>query len=443
VYECGEHDGIPFFTMKLVEGGTLAERLGQSAGRWREIATLLAQVSEAVGHAHDRGVLHRDLKPGNVLFDAAGQVYVSDFGIAKLADAQQQAGLTLTNSLIGTPHYLAPEIAASGAKAASVASDGWGLGVMLYELLTGAKPYEGESMTQVVRALEMEEALAPRQLRPDVPRDLEVIALKALSRESARRYASTHAFADDLRAWLDGRPIRARAASAPERLRLWVRRNPGLAAMTVLLVLALFAAALSLLWGFVRVKEENVRVIASEAQARAQLRESLFHQAHAGRIAHEMGWRSAGLQALHEAYAIQPGIDVRDEAVAHLAGFDLELGSRRFEFAVFPSRSMELYVRVQSGSRLSVHRMRDDEEVFRIPALPSMRGPEVTFDPRGHWVAVSVAEEARVYSLPRWPRAGALAGGGGFPRERGWPVPPGPGKTAVGLAPHQRLVRRG
>jgi WD40 repeat protein len=411
VYRCGEADGIPFFTMKLVEGGTLAGRINAYSGQWRGIAELMAQVCDAVRHAHERGVLHRDLKPSNILFDSAGHAYVSDFGIAKLADSQD-AVLTLTLAMMGTPHYFAPEVAAGGASAASVSSDVWSLGVILYELLTGEKPFRGESVTQVVRALELEEATLPRKLRADVPRDLEVITLKALAREPARRYASAQALAEDLRAWLEGRPITARAVPAHERAWLWARRNPGLAGMAALFVLALIAAAASLVWGFVRVKEENVRVLASQANERARLRESLFNQARASREAHDMGWRAAGLKALREAYAIRPGDDVRDEAIAHLAGFDLELGGRQFNLDVRPSvPSMDFYVRAEVGHRFSVHRMQDGKELFRSPPFSNLGALDTVFDPRGRWLAVSVAQESRVYSmgdfreLARWPEA--------------------------------------
>lgn len=410
VYRCGEAYGVPFFTMKLVEGGTLGERMDRFSGQWREIAELMARVCDGVRHAHERGVLHRDLKPGNILFDAAGQAYVSDFGIAKLANSQD-ASLTVTVSTMGTPHYLAPEIVRESAKAASVSSDVWSLGVILYELLTGQKPFRGETVTQVLRALESDEPIAPRKLRADVPRDLEVVALKALSRDPTRRYASSQAFADDLRAWLEDRPITARAVPAHERAWMWARRNPRLAGTATLLVLAVIVAAASLVWGYVRVKQEIVRVVASQVNERARLRESLFNQARASRLAHEMGWRTAGLKALREAYAIRPDDDVRDEAIAHLAGFDIEIGGHHFDGDIYPSPSMDRYAFALANGQISVRRMEDDVEIFRLPSVRIGAFLRVEFDPRGRWLAVSAEEGTRVYAmddhreLARWPYA--------------------------------------
>lgn len=399
VYHCGEQDGIPFFTMKLVEGGTLAEHVGDYSGKWREIAELMATVCDGVRHAHERGVLHRDLKPGNILFDSAGQAYVSDFGIAKLADSQN-AGLTMTMSVIGTPHYLAPEIAAGSVKAASVSSDVWSLGVILYELLTGEKPFNGESVTQVLRALDTADAIAPKMLRADVPHDLEVITLKALSRDPARRYASAQAFADDLRAWLEDRPITARAVPMHERAWLWARRNPRLASTAALLVLAVLGAAASLVWGFVRVRQENARVIASESETRVQLRAALLHQAHSGRVSREMGWRQSGIEALRRANAIQPGDDVRDELVAHLAGFDLVPRERTFEDIVLPSSSLKYCIRTKNDTgAMSVARLDDLTNLFDLPDLYSGRTTTPLFALDDRWVVVGTKVGVRAFSM--------------------------------------------
>lgn len=399
VYHCGEQDGIPFFTMKLVEGGTLAERIGSYEGKWRAIAALMATLCDGVRHAHERGVLHRDLKPGNVLFDTAGQAYVSDFGIAKLADSQSV--VTMTMAMIGTPHYLAPEVAAGSAHPASVPSDVWSLGVILYELLTGELPYPGDSVTTVLRALDAADAVPPRKLRADVPRDLEVITLKALSRDPARRYASGQAFANDLRAWLDDRPIAARAVPAPERAWMWARRNPKLAVTTALLVLAMVGTAAALAWGFVSVKRQNVRVMASEAETRAQLRAALLHQAHSGRVSREAGWRQSGLAALQRAHAIQPGDDARDELVAHLAGYDLVPRVRVFDDVVLPSPSLKYCLRTKNDTAaMAVARLDDLANLFDVPDPYGGRLTSAVFAPDESWVAVGTETGTRVFTMP-------------------------------------------
>ena len=151
VYEFGEDGTTPFFTMKLATGGTLAHRIGDYHGQWREIAALMARIADAVQFAHERGVLHRDLKPGNILFDEAGNPFVSDFGLAKMLD--DESDLTRTLSLIGTPNYMAPEILTHGTGASTVACDVWSLGVILWELLSSSPPFQRSNITATIRAV--------------------------------------------------------------------------------------------------------------------------------------------------------------------------------------------------------------------------------------------------------------------------------------------------
>lgn len=403
VHHFGEEDGIPFFTMKLADGGTLVERVDGLAGKWREIAALMVTLCDAVRHAHERGVLHRDLKPGNVLFDAAGQAYVSDFGIAKLTNARD--AMTLTMSVLGTPHYLAPEVAHQGPKAASVSSDVWSLGVILFELLTGRRPFEGESVTMLLRALDANDAPSVSTLRKDVPRDLAVITGKALQREPAQRYASAHELASDLTAWLEGRPIQARAVPALERAWLWSKRNPLLAGAAVLVILASLGAVAALAYGF-----ETARK--SETQTRMQLREALLSQAKSGRSALEVGWRASGLKALTEANAIGAKDEIRDEMIAHLVGYDVEVDKRQFAGNAFFSPDAELYVTTLTASaEVEVRRVRDHAPLFRANGLGPGNNLAGFFDPRGRRVAMSCGVSAAVFALPdgrelqRWPRA--------------------------------------
>src|SRR5688572_10509338 len=155
VHHVGEHNGLPFFTMKLAAGGSLAQCKGKFTGDWRRIAELVATLADAVQFAHERGVLHRDLKPGNVLFDEAARPYVSDFGLAKLADAE--SALTRSIDLLGTPHYVAPEVAARSAKEATTASDIYSLGAILYELLAGHPPFQAEGVPALLKKIAEEE----------------------------------------------------------------------------------------------------------------------------------------------------------------------------------------------------------------------------------------------------------------------------------------------
>jgi serine/threonine protein kinase len=229
VLSVGEHDGLPYFTMKLCAGGSLAERLSRYQSNWRETAQLMATLAEAVHYAHLRGVLHRDLKPGNVLFDEADRPFVSDFGLAKLLEAtDSDRPITRPMAVMGTPGYLAPEVLTGGANAATTAADVYALGAILHELLTGAPPPAAPSVAAT---------------RPGVPRDLAVIAAKCLLPEPGARYASAAALAEDLRAWLDGRPITARPAGRVEKAVRWCRRHPGRAtsAGLAVLILLLFA----------------------------------------------------------------------------------------------------------------------------------------------------------------------------------------------------------
>ena len=228
VFSVGEHDGLPFYTMKLCRA-TLAERLDRYAGQWRTSAQLVATLADAMHHAHRRGVLHRDLKPGNVLFDEAERPFVSDFGLAKVAVAAGSGGpVTRPLLVMGTPGYLAPEVLQGGASQATTAADVYALGAILHELLTGSPPPGNEAASAV---------------RPGVPRDLAVITAKCLQAEPAARYATAETLATDLRAWLAGRPISARPTGWPETAVRWCRRHPGGAVSVGLatLIVLLFA----------------------------------------------------------------------------------------------------------------------------------------------------------------------------------------------------------
>lgn len=246
IYEVGEHDGQPFYTMRLVEGTNLATALKAGPFDPRTAATVLATVAHAVQHAHERGVLHRDLKPSNILLDAAGQPHVGDFGLAKFV--QGDSSLTLSQAALGTPSYMAPEQASGGSKTVTTAADVYSLGAILYELLTGQPLFKAETPLEAIRNVLEREPERPSRVNPRVPHDLETICLKCLQKEPRRRYPSAAAFAEDLERWIESKPIRARPVGWFERGWLWCRRKPALAALVGGLLLTLVAASAVSAW---------------------------------------------------------------------------------------------------------------------------------------------------------------------------------------------------
>jgi tetratricopeptide (TPR) repeat protein len=246
IYEVGQHQGHPFFSMKLIRGTGLDKRLEDFATDLRSAARLVALVAEAIHHAHQRGILHRDLKPANILLDEAGMPHVTDFGLAKRLDGDLD--LTHSNALIGTPSYMSPEQATKARGALSTATDVYGLGTILYALLTGRAPFAGTTLVETLDMVRSQSPDPPSRLNPRVPRDLEVICQKCLEKEPGRRYASARELAEDLVRWQNGEPIRARPVNAMVRAGMWCRRNPALAAAATLLLLVLAGGLAGVAW---------------------------------------------------------------------------------------------------------------------------------------------------------------------------------------------------
>ncbi|MBI3862376.1 MAG: serine/threonine protein kinase [Planctomycetia bacterium] len=223
VYEVGEHEGLPYFSMKHVAGTTLAKLLAEGPLPPRTTAELLLPVCRAIAHAHQQGIIHRDLKPSNILIDADGQPLVSDFGLAKRIDVDRSAGapaeaevLTRTGAILGTPSYMSPEQAAGSRGRVGPASDIYSLGAILYQCLTGRPPFQAASPVDVVMMVLEQDPVLPRILNPKADADLEMIALKCLQKPADLRYASAAALADDLAAYLANEPISARSTNVTQ-----------------------------------------------------------------------------------------------------------------------------------------------------------------------------------------------------------------------------------
>ena len=292
IYEVGEHEGQPYFSMKLIEGGNLNEHLTRFHKDVRASVRVMVKVARAVHHAHQRGILHRDLKPGNILIDEAGVPHVTDFGLAKKLEEDGQ--LTHSGAIVGTPEYMAPE-QAKGDKGLTTAADVYGLGAVLYFLLTGQPPFRNDYNWETIKQVVEEEPVRPRSHNKAIDRDLERVCLKCLEKYPDRRFRSAEELADELQRWLDGSPLQhIRVVSETEKLYKWVRRHP--AAASVVLMMALACSLLVWIWK----QRVDLRLAEVTAQQRVEAEQrvtalqkkvasknewlDLFHQAKSDRL---------------------------------------------------------------------------------------------------------------------------------------------------------------
>jgi tRNA A-37 threonylcarbamoyl transferase component Bud32 len=242
IHEVGEHDGEHFFSMDFVDGKNLAEVCEGKPLPARQAAEFIATIADAVQFAHQRGILHRDLKPQNVMLDADRRPRLTDFGLAKRFGVDST--LTQTGTVVGSPSYMAPEQAQGRADRVGPHSDVYALGAILYELLTGRAPFNADSVEATLVKVASEEPVAPRKANPNVPEDLETICMKCLEKSPQRRYATARDLADDVRRFLKQEPILARPVSAARKVEQWAKRNPMfLAAVAALAFLAVSSVA--------------------------------------------------------------------------------------------------------------------------------------------------------------------------------------------------------
>ncbi|MEW6304817.1 MAG: DUF2514 family protein [Verrucomicrobiota bacterium] len=269
IYEVGEHEGQHYFSMKLVEGGDLARNLGRFTGDPKAAARLVAQVARAVHYAHQHGILHRDLKPGNLLIDANGQPHITDFGLAKRLEVD--TSLTLSGAVMGTPSFMAPEQATGKGKRLTTAVDIYSLGAILYQLLTGQPPFVAETPLETLRQVVHQDPKPPSTVCAGIDQDLGTICLKCLEKDPQRRYASANALANDLERWLRHEPIHARPTSPREHAWKWLRRRPPIFfAMASAILLCLVAGLVGVAWQWTSAIRERERADESAKHAERQ-----------------------------------------------------------------------------------------------------------------------------------------------------------------------------
>ena len=409
IHEVGEHDGNHFLALEFVEGGNFAELVRERPLPARRAAGYLQSIALAIEHAHQRGVLHRDLKPSNILLDVFDQPRVTDFGLAKLAN--QDAALTVTGEVLGSPNYMPPEQAGGNFANSTATSDVYSLGAILYELITGRAPFQGETLQAILARVQDSEPVPPRRLVPGIPVDLQTICLKCLQKDPARRYDTAQALAEDLGRFLEGQPVLARPVSRLERLWLWARRRPQLAALSGALILVALLGLAGILWEWGRAErhaegERQQRVIAE--QDAAQTRLNLY--------AADVAVAALALQNGH------PGPARRTLGAWRPAAGEADL--RDFEWYYLWQRSAGDELAVMPGHRLTVSCVAfspdgrllatgshdgtvciwnpDQHSLFTSLKVTSNAVWSVAFTPDGRWLVAGCNQNVQFWDTTSW-----------------------------------------
>jgi serine/threonine protein kinase/WD40 repeat protein len=404
VHEISHQEQRAFLVMEFVEGGSLSHKCDGRPQPAVEATRLVEVLARAIGHAHRKGVLHRDLKPGNVLLTAEGVPKIADFGLATCIGLE--SGLTSPGDLLGTPGYMAPEQVKQRERQIGPATDVYGLGAILYELLTGRPPITGTDLMDVLVRLREEEVIPPCRLQLSVPRDLETVCLKCLQKDPRHRYASAEALADDLCRFLDGKPTIARPVSLPERAWRWAKRNPTLAATLGAVALLLVVLAIGSTISAVLFRGERDRAVDAEGRAETARRatqdllarrlQSVAGEVRAMRLRGERGAYYRGMPKLREtlAQARELGAPeeviraIRDEIGNLLTIGDIEITRELHDlpagagWIVF-SPNLDRYATIRIGGVMTVHETGTGKEISKLPVPVPLTPWPASFTPDG------------------------------------------------------------
>jgi eukaryotic-like serine/threonine-protein kinase len=382
IHEVGEHDHLPFFTMDYVEGRSLAEVARDKPLTPAAAAGYLATIARAIAYAHEHGVLHRDLKPSNILMDGADQPRITDFGLAKRLTGST-SNLTMSGEALGSPNFMPPEQAAGKHKLIGPASDVYGLGAVLYYLLTSRPPFVADNLTAAVRQVQDQEPVSPRMLNPGVPKDLETICLQCLQKEPARRYPTAAELADELDRFRRGEPIRARPVGPVGRLGRWCRRRPALAAMAAAVIaLAAISTTVAIGMAIEREGRERERYRANIQLAAARIEEGSIDVALETLLAcperfRHWEWGYLVAQCHREVMTLETARDVvRNETLEYAnvgGGWRCAFSQDDQRIGAFHARGLAQVWDLSSGNQVwSLHEESDPE--VGIAWLPDLSG---------------------------------------------------------------------